>query len=222
MKFMKPRFSKGALYGGRGPLLFLVISALLFIFGQSLDEVVKPASAQSLEVDEKVVDENFDLQTGYRIRRYQAAVPQSPPAGSRVWIPQIDRLVGEEHALLLDVSPITGAGYDPQTGVWRSSKVHKSLPGAIWLPEVGRGTIDNLVARFFSDNLARITNGNMERPLIVFCHADCWMSWNAIKRADQLGYKRLYWFPEGADGWRDWDRELVSVLPTPIDVKALN
>ena len=134
----------------------------------------------------------------------------------------VDVVLRDQRAILIDVSPITGLGYDPATGRWRAAKAHQSLPGAVWLPEVGRGALEPTIERYLAYNLARLTDGDRARALILFCHADCWMSWNAIKRADQLGYKRLYWFPEGTDGWRDWDRELVSVLPTPIDVKALN
>lgn len=161
-------------------------------------------------------DENFDPVTGYRTQRYQAAVPHAPPAGERVWLPEIDRLVNEERAILLDVSPITGAGYDRGSGQWRLAKPHSSLPGAVWLPEVGRGAPDALIRQFLVDQLRRLTGGDQQRPIIIFCHADCWMSWNAMKRIAGLGYARLYWFPEGTDGWRDFDRPLVPIEPVPL------
>lgn len=164
--------------------------------------------------------DHIDPKTGYRTERYQAAVPDTPPAGQRVWIDDIDRLIRDERAVLVDVSPITGVGYDPATGQWRSTKPHTSLPGAVWLPEVGRGNIDDTVSRFFKSELARLTSGNLARPLVIFCQADCWMSWNAMKRAASLGYTRLYWFPEGTDGWRDFDRKLVPVEAVPVTLGA--
>lgn len=175
---------------------------------------VSPAAA----VAEPIYD-HIDPVTGLRTERYQAAVPDNPPVGKRVWIGDIDRLVTEEKALLIDVSPITGLGYDPATGRWRNAKRHESLPGAVWLPEVGRGVIDAPVEGFFRDQLQRLTSGDTAHPLILFCHADCWMSWNAMKRADWLGYSRLYWFPEGTDGWRDWDRKLVPIEPVAITLE---
>lgn len=167
---------------------------------------------------EPVLD-HIDPDTGYRTQRYQAAVPEQPPAGERVWIEDIDRLVAQDKAVLVDVSPITGAGYDPATGHWRSAKPHASLPGAIWLPEVGRGVIDANVERFFARELDRLSGGNKAHALVLFCHADCWMSWNAMKRAGRLGYTRLYWFPEGTDGWRDWDRKLIPIDPVAIKLE---
>ncbi|MBL8565108.1 MAG: hypothetical protein JNM89_05270 [Hyphomicrobiaceae bacterium] len=163
-------------------------------------------------------DSAFDPETGYRIARYQAAVPEKPPAGERVWIDDIDRLVRDAHAVLLDVSPIHGAGYDKASGAWRISKPHETLPGATWLPEVGRGDINPAVARFFARELARLTGGDKTRAIVIFCNADCWMSWNAVKRAASFGYSGLKWFPEGTDGWRDFDRALVAAVPVPLDI----
>lgn len=162
--------------------------------------------------------DHIDPTTGYRTERYQAAVPETPPTGQRVWLHEIDRLVREERALLIDVSPITGAGYDPATGQWRNMKPRESLPGAVWLPEVGRGAIDDTVRRYLAIELERLTKGDRAYPMILFCTADCWMSWNAMKRFASLGYTRLYWFPEGTDGWRDFDRKLVPIEPVPIRI----
>jgi PQQ-dependent catabolism-associated CXXCW motif protein len=161
--------------------------------------------------------EHFDPVTGYRIARYQAAVPETPPAGARVWIDDIDRLIANERAVLLDVSPIHGAGFDSASGAWRLSKPHETLPGAVWLPEVGRGAIEPVMERFLASNLARLTGGDTSRAVVIFCNADCWMSWNAMKRAASLGYTNLKWFPEGIDGWRDFDRVLVPAVPVAVE-----
>ncbi|MGD9784626.1 MAG: rhodanese-like domain-containing protein [Hyphomicrobiaceae bacterium] len=174
------------------------------------------APARAAELD------HIDPATGYRIERYQAAVPDTPPAGTRVWLDDIDRLIAQERAVLIDVAPITGAGFDPVTGDWRSIKDRETLPGAYWLPEVGRGRLDDTVARYLAAELERLTGRDTSRPIVVFCTADCWMSWNAMKRFAALGYTRLYWFPEGTDGWRDFDRPLVRAVPVPIRSELLS
>lgn len=184
--------------------------------------VLLAISALALPAASQVrADDNFDAVTGYRIKRYQAATPDQPPAGKRVWIDEIDRLIRERSAILLDVAPIVGAGYDPQTGVWRMNAPHETLPGAVWLAEVGRGVIDPVVARYLHVRLDELTGGDMTRAVVVFCHADCWMAWNAVKRIAALGYTSLYWFPEGTDGWRDWDRALTPARPLDIPPDAL-
>lgn len=195
----------------RGPCCQLAWIAACFValmLGHSF-----AASAEDPSYD------HIDPVTGYRTERYQASVPEVPPVGKRVWVADVDRLVAEEKAVLIDVSPVTGLGYDPATGRWRSNKRHVSLPGAVWLPDVGRGVIDATVERFFRTELNRLSGGNKAHALILFCNADCWMSLNAMKRAGRLGYTQLYWFPEGTDGWRDWDRELQPIEPVPVKLE---
>ena len=58
--------------------------------------------------------------------------------------------------------------------------------------------------------------GDKRRPLKFFCMADCWMSWNAVKRAAEFGYGHVHWFAEGTDGWWELDRPLVAAEPPPV------
>ena len=37
--------------------------------------------------------------------------------------------------------------------------------------------------------------------VVIYCLADCWMSWNAAKRILAYGYSNVAWYPEGTDGW---------------------
>ena len=37
--------------------------------------------------------------------------------------------------------------------------------------------------------------------LVVYCQANCWMSWNAAKRILSYGYSNVAWYPDGTDGW---------------------
>ena len=50
-------------------------------------------------------------------------------------------------------------------------------------------------------------------PLLFYCLKDCWMSWNAAKRAIALGYRHVYWFPEGTDGWTEAGGTLQAGAP---------
>ena len=36
---------------------------------------------------------------------------------------------------------------------------------------------------------------------MIYCQADCWMSWNAAKRALSYGYTNVAWYPDGTEGW---------------------
>lgn len=159
---------------------------------------------------------DFDPVTGYRIAHYRAPVPHDVPGGTVVEPEDIDRLVTDERAILLDVMPTEGPGADPATGKWTLAKPHSSMPGSVWLADVGRGRIDARMEAYFRDNLERLTGGDRARPIVIYCQSDCWMAWNAVQRAAAWGFSRLYWYRDGVDGWRDLDRPLSPIEPVPL------
>jgi PQQ-dependent catabolism-associated CXXCW motif protein len=158
----------------------------------------------------------FDPVTGYRISRFRAPVHEPPPGSARVSISELELLVRDERAVLVDVMPAEGGGPDPLTGEWRLVKPRENIPGSVWLPDVGRGVLSAEMDLYFRRELARLTAGDPMRPVILYCQSDCWMAWNAGRRAAGYGHARLYWYPEGSDGWRDHDRTLVPATPVPV------
>jgi PQQ-dependent catabolism-associated CXXCW motif protein len=163
-------------------------------------------------------DKLFDPVTGFRMSHYRAAVPPDVPGGRRVDIDDLDALLAVEKPVLLDVMPSEGPGADLITGAWRLAKTHQHIPGSTWLPDVGRGRLTPEFECYFKSNLARLSGGDTSRPIVVYCQSDCWMSWNAVKRAAGYGYSRLYWFADGVDGWRDWDRPFAAAQPVPLEL----
>ena len=161
----------------------------------------------------------FDASTGYRTDRYRTPVDRPLEGGETADIATVDRLLAEKGAALVDVMPAR-AGYDARTGRWRLADRHVNIAGSVWLPEVGRGALDPVIEAYFRNALRQLTAEAPGRPLIFYCMADCWMSWNVVKRAASYGYRNLYWYPEGTDGWRDADRPLVDGDPWPIPLSA--
>ena len=159
---------------------------------------------------------NFDAETGFRIANYRAPTPGTVPGGTVIDLVELEQLEREGKPVLLDVMAAEGAGADPATGVWQLSKPRLNKAGSVWLPNVGRGVLTPQLEVYFKDNLARLTGGDWDHAIIVYCQADCWMSWNAVKRAASYGYSALYWYPDGTDGMRDWDVPLVAAVPVPM------
>lgn len=158
----------------------------------------------------------FDPETGYRIAHYRAAVPATVPGGTRIDLDSVDRLI-KGGILLLDVMASTGAGLNVETGQWQLANPHRSIPGAVWLPDVGRGQLKPVLQTYLAQNMTRLSGGDLDKPILVFCQSDCWMGWNAVQRIAKLGYTRIYWYPEGTDGWMEWgDRTLVDTEPVPV------
>ncbi len=89
----------------------------------------------------------------------------------------------------------------PASSVWLPV-AHPAIPGAIWIPGAGLGDPPASVEHYFRARLAQATGHDLARPLVVYCHEKCWLSWNGAKRALQYGYRQVYWFPDGIEGWR--------------------
>lgn len=163
--------------------------------------------------------EAFDVDptTGFRMERYRAPVPASIPGGVTLDTPALrERLEESDPALaliLIDVFPPKGLGADPIDGHWVISEGHETLPGATWLPEVGRGHLTAEHEAYFRRNLERLTGGDRARDIVFFCTADCWQSWNAAKRAIDWGYSGVHWYPVGTDGWAEEGGERVEARP---------
>ena len=98
--------------------------------------------------------------------------------------------------------------------VWRD-KPRFNIPGSIWLPDTGYGRLAPSTEDYLRQSLARVTKGNKNVLLVIYCQADCWMSWNAAKRAISFGYSNVAWYPEGTDGWTFYDLPTQESQPEP-------
>ncbi len=104
-------------------------------------------------------------------------------------------------AVFIDVMPRDVKPADlPDGTIWRD-KPRDSIPGAIWLPNTGFEALSPEEEAYLRSGLQHATVGDIERPMVIFCRAECWMSWNVAKRAIGYGYRRVIWYPEGPEGW---------------------
>lgn len=150
---------------------------------------------------------------GYRMEDYRAPVPAGLPGATTLDTEALRALAADEDVVLIDVlpSPPRPEGRDGDAA-WMPPR-HDSLPGSVWLPNVGYGALSEGQADYFRSHLEQLTGGDRERALVFYCQPDCWMSWNAAKRALEWGYRRIYWYPEGTEGWRSAGLPLEPVAP---------
>jgi PQQ-dependent catabolism-associated CXXCW motif protein len=138
---------------------------------------------------------------GYRTEDYRAPTPASVPGGSVLGTEAARTLWQTGGAVWIDVLPAPRRpGNLPAQALWKPLP-RRDIPGSLWLPEVGRGALSPALESYFRDHLAAATGGDRAKPVVFYCLADCWMSWNATKRAASYGYSRLYWYRDGTDGW---------------------
>ncbi|TCO71675.1 PQQ-dependent catabolism-associated CXXCW motif protein [Rhodovulum euryhalinum] len=151
----------------------------------------------------------------FRMDDYRAPVPPTL-AGATVVGPEAAHVLWQSgQVAFVDVLPRAPKPPNLPVGtIWRD-KPRFSIPGAIWLPNVGYGAIAEVTHAYFRAGLDKATRGDLAHPVLFFCLEDCWMSWNAAKRALDYGYTTVYWFPEGTDGWAFLDYPLTQVEAEP-------
>ncbi|WP_342108834.1 rhodanese-like domain-containing protein [Methylobacterium sp. SI9] len=111
-------------------------------------------------------------------------------------------MAGPDKPVLIDVAaPDRKPSNFPAGRLWLP--VHPSIPGAVWMPEAGAEPLAPEREAVFYDRVAELTGGDRAKPVVVFCHVECWGSWNAAKRLVRKGYTGIRWFPEGVEGWQD-------------------
>ncbi|HEY1299750.1 MAG TPA: PQQ-dependent catabolism-associated CXXCW motif protein [Stellaceae bacterium] len=152
---------------------------------------------------------------GYRLDHYKAPTPANVPGGTALDTPAAHKLWQQGGAVWIDVlaAPKRPANL-PAQSVWMPLP-RRDIPGSLWLPDVGQGALNPDLERFFRDHLDAATKGRRDMPVVFYCLADCWMSWNAAKRAAGWGYTSVYWYRDGTDGWDAAHLPLVRADPAP-------
>lgn len=151
----------------------------------------------------------------YEKEHYRGPVPVSLQGATVVDADAAYALWKTEQVAFIDVLPRAPKPENlPEGTIWRD-KPRISIPGAIWLPNVGYGDLADVTHTYFQAGLHKATAGNPDHPLVFFCLAECWMSWNAAKRALEYGHTRVFWFPEGTDGWTFEEYPTEDLQPEP-------
>jgi PQQ-dependent catabolism-associated CXXCW motif protein len=149
----------------------------------------------------------------YRTDDYRSPVPGTL-RGAAVLSTDEARAWWDRHdAVFIDVlpQPPRPAGL-PAATLWRP-KPRDDVPGSIWLPDTGYGALAPVMEQYFERGLREATGGDRGRALVFYCLANCWMSWNAAKRAVALGYTHVAWYPDGTDGWAEHHLPLEVRVP---------
>jgi PQQ-dependent catabolism-associated CXXCW motif protein len=158
----------------------------------------------------------------YRTDNYRSTVPATL-AGARVLTTEeAEAIWRTKSGIFVDVLPRAPKPKNlPKDTVWRD-KPRFNIPGSIWLPDTGYGQLAPSTEDYLRKGLTQATEGNKSALIVIYCQADCWMSWNAAKRALSLGYSNVGWYPEGTDGWTfdNLPTQESQPLPRPDEATA--
>jgi PQQ-dependent catabolism-associated CXXCW motif protein len=152
---------------------------------------------------------------GYRTDNYRAPVCATL-AGARVLTtPEAEAIWRAKGGVFVDVLPRPAKPKNlPEGTVWHD-KPRFNIPGSIWLPDTGYGRLAPATEDYLRRGLAHASRGNNAALFVIYCQDDCWMSWNAARRALSYGYTNVAWYPEGTDGWERANLPTVEAKPEP-------
>jgi PQQ-dependent catabolism-associated CXXCW motif protein len=150
---------------------------------------------------------------GYRMDDYRAPTPETV-AGAAVLDTDAARKLWESgEAVWIDVLPAPRRPANlPASAPWMPLP-HRDIPGSLWLPDIGRGALSPELEGYFRRHIEATTNRRKDAAVVLYCLADCWMSWNAAKRAASWGYTRVFWYRDGTDGWETAKLPMTQTEP---------
>src|ERR1700716_3197741 len=177
-----------------------------------LARLIPPALAFAVPVH---AQENAPEPEAYRADNYRAPVPATLAGAHVLSTAEAEAIWRAKTAVFIDVLPRPPKPQGlPADTVWRD-KPRLNIPGSIWLPDTGYGTLAAATEDYLRHGLARATGGKSATLLVIYCLTDCWMSWNAAKRALSYGYSNIAWYPDGTEGWQRADLPVEESQPQP-------
>ncbi len=144
----------------------------------------------------------------YRTSDYRGSVPDTVSGAQVIDSPAtLKSMIDTEDPVLIDVYPAPNKPDDLAPGTLWIEPRRDTLPGALWLANTGHGILP--------DNLITLLQTYLpdDRPVVIFCEPRCWHSWNAAKRAVELGAKNVYWYRNGVTGWSEAGYPLETHTP---------
>lgn len=151
----------------------------------------------------------------YRMDDYRAPTPATLRGAIVLSTAQAHAHWEKRDAVFVDVLPRPPRPVGlPASTIWRP-KPRDDIPGSLWLPDTGYGALAEIMQQYFERGLQQATGGETNRLIVFYCLANCWMSWNAAKRALALGYTNVAWYPDGTDGWAAQNLPLEPRIPVP-------
>jgi PQQ-dependent catabolism-associated CXXCW motif protein len=176
--------------------------------------VVVALAAMALAFASARADELSPPEPGdYRVDDYRAPVPDTLRGARVVTTAEAETIWKRGDAAFIDVLPRPPKPANLPAGtIWRD-KPRLNIPGSIWLPDTGYGALAPPMQAYFDGGLRKASGGNRAKALVIYCLRECWMSWNAAKRAVAMGYSDVIWYPDGTDGWSAAGLALAPATP---------
>ncbi len=151
---------------------------------------------------------------GYRMDDYRKPVPTTLKGATVIDTITAENLWEDNSAIFIDVFPKSPKPKLPEGTLWIDPK-RDTIAKGLWLPNVGYGALTDDMTTYFKGWLEKLRAEHPSKTLVFFCLRDCWMSWNAAKRALSWGYDNIAWYPDGTDGWIEAGNDVEAIASGP-------
>jgi PQQ-dependent catabolism-associated CXXCW motif protein len=173
------------------------------------------ALATAAFAQDNFAQDNVSEPDSYRTENYRAPVPATLSGARVLSTEEAEAIWRAKSGVFIDVLPRAPKPKTlPEGTVWRD-KPRFNIPGSVWLPDTGYGMLAAPTEDYLRQGLSHASGGDKARLVVIYCQADCWMSWNAAKRALSYGYPNVAWYPEGTEGWDRAGLPLAEAQPVP-------
>jgi PQQ-dependent catabolism-associated CXXCW motif protein len=188
----------------------IVLSALVLAGGAACSEVYAGRADLAAGDEQAAVEPDT-----YRNENYRGPTPGTLRGARVISTAEAAAAWRAGSAAFVDVMPhVPRPANLPAGTLWRE-KPRLNIPGSVWLPDTGYGELAAATASYLRTGLERVAGGDRAKLLVIYCLRDCWMSWNAAKRAVSWGYTGVAWYPDGTDGWQEAGLPLEEGRPAP-------
>lgn len=150
---------------------------------------------------------------GYHMEPYRSPVPDTVPGASVVHSADLMVLVSTGRAQPIDVLPAPRRPESMRPDMPWLPQSHIAISGSLWWPEAGLGVLPAQAESLMRQRLAALPP---DRLIVFYCRADCWLSWNAARRAAAMGFT-VAWYPDGIEAWSAAGLLTEAIKPDPLE-----
>jgi PQQ-dependent catabolism-associated CXXCW motif protein len=130
-----------------------------------------------------------------------SAFPEKTPTAPEIHTDELMQLLND--FILIDVSDLSARPGALSRAAVPAAPPHQDITGSVWMPGVGAAVLDTQQNDSFLEGLETLTNDDPGQPIVFYGHAKGQDSLRAAMRAVGLGYRSVYWYPDGVEGWRN-------------------
>ena len=140
---------------------------------------------------------------GFRTENYRAPTPATLRGARVVTTAEAQEIWQRGGAVFVDVLPRPPRPANLPAGtIWRETP-RLSIPGSVWLPDTGYGSLAPTMENYLRTNVAHAAAMTGQGRLSSTAYVPAGCPGMQRSRILAMGYTQVVWYPDGTDGWSE-------------------